>query len=215
MKVQLSAYGENAVLVYADELSNAPVRCLLEERLGERPIPQLLEWVWGATNLLLIFSSVVSEARLRAWFEALEDEEESLESDTLVREVPVDYSGPDLEWLAKETELSCEEVVAIHSQPVYTVRMMGFSPGFPYLDGLDRQLHVDRRAQPRQRIAAGSVAIGGAHAGIYSVASPGGWHILGHTDLPIFKPELVLGSDPSPSQVFALKPGDRIRFLPK
>jgi KipI family sensor histidine kinase inhibitor len=92
--------------------------------------------------------------------------------------------------------------------------MMGFSPGFPYLDGLDPKLHLDRRPSPRNHIAPGSVAIGGSHAGIYSVASPGGWHLLGNTKWPLFDLEAAKLANPNPTTVFALSVGDRVHFQP-
>lgn len=88
-------------------------------------------------------------------------------------EIPVHYDGPDLKSVAGTIGVSVDEVISRHSAPVYTVRMMGFSPGFPYLDGLHPSLVLERRASPRVRIEPGSVAIGGPHAGVYTVASPG------------------------------------------
>jgi len=93
--------------------------------------------------------------------------------------------------------------------------MIGFTPGFPYLEGLDEALHLPRRASPRPRIEAGAVAIGGPHAGIYSVASPGGWHLLGRTPERLFDPPSAQGSAPEPRQVFRFAPGDRLRFQPQ
>mmetsp|Transcript_28100 Transcript_28100/g.43264 ORF Transcript_28100/g.43264 Transcript_28100/m.43264 type:complete len:178 (-) Transcript_28100:498-1031(-) len=88
-------------------------------------------------------------------------------------EIVVSYDGEDLEFVAKTVGVSVEDIIEMHTSPIYTVRMMGFSPGFPYLDGLDACLHLERRASPRLRIKPGRVAIGGPHAGIYSVSSPG------------------------------------------
>jgi biotin-dependent carboxylase-like uncharacterized protein len=122
------------------------------------------------------------------------------------------YDGPDLKRVAEETGLGVDEVVRIHTAPTYTVRMSGFTPGFPYLDGLDKQLHLPRRNLPRKRIKPGSVAIGGPHAGIYSVGSPGGWHLLGRTELPLFNPSAAKPETPDPREVFRFSPGDRLRF---
>ena len=84
--------------------------------------------------------------------------------------------------------MSADAVCKLHCAPVYTVYMLGFSPGFPYLGVLDPRLHTPRRASPRSKVLAGSVAIGGEHTGIYTVDSPGGWNILGHTPVKIFDP---------------------------
>lgn len=129
-------------------------------------------------------------------------------------EIPVHYDGPDLKSVAGTIGVSVDEVISRHSAPVYTVRMMGFSPGFPYLDGLHPSLVLERRASPRVRIEPGSVAIGGPHAGVYTVASPGGWHILGRSDAKLFQPDAAKGDRIVPSEVFALSVGDQVQFRP-
>lgn len=122
------------------------------------------------------------------------------------KRIPVCYDGPDLAEVAEITGLPVEEVVALHSGASYTVAAVGFSPGFPYLMGLPERLHVPRRATPRAKVEAGSVAIGGGQAGIYPFASPGGWHVLGRTGELLF--------DPHAARPALLKPGDRVRFVP-
>jgi len=94
--------------------------------------------------------------------------------------------------------------VALHSGGTYEVRAVGFTPGFAYLGGLAAALHTPRRETPRARVAAGSVGIGGSQTGVYPVASPGGWQIIGRTPLALFRPEACPAA--------LLKPGDRVRF---
>ncbi|HEX5953702.1 MAG TPA: 5-oxoprolinase subunit PxpB [Rhodanobacteraceae bacterium] len=121
--------------------------------------------------------------------------------------IPVCYGGvhgPDLEAVAVHARLAPEEVVRRHAVAEYTVAMLGFAPGFPYLLGLDAALHVPRRANPRTRVPAGSVAIGGAQTGIYPRELPGGWNLIGCTPLTLF--------DPCRDQPCLLAPGDRVRF---
>ncbi|AND67769.1 hypothetical protein ATSB10_03150 [Dyella thiooxydans] len=123
--------------------------------------------------------------------------------------VPVCYggdAGPDLAEVARLTGLGADEVVARHAAGHYRVAMLGFAPGFPYLLGLDPLLAVPRRADPRTRVPAGSVAIGGAQTGIYPDALPGGWQLIGRTPLRLF--------DPAAAEPAALRPGDRVRFAP-
>ena len=124
-------------------------------------------------------------------------------------EVPVRYGGedgPDLREVARRTGMSEDDVVAAHSGADYTVRFLGFSPGFPYLAGLPERLTTPRLASPRRRVPAGSVAIAGSQAGIYPLETPGGWNVIGRTGLVIF--------DPSGAHPATLSPGDRVRFVP-
>jgi KipI family sensor histidine kinase inhibitor len=123
--------------------------------------------------------------------------------------IPVCYHptlAPDLEAAAAALGLSLAQLVARHSAPRYRVAMLGFTPGFPYLLGLDPTLALPRHTQPRARVAAGSVGIAGAQTGIYPQASPGGWQLIGRTPLRLFAPER---DPPCP-----LSPGDEVRFVP-
>jgi KipI family sensor histidine kinase inhibitor len=131
------------------------------------------------------------------------------ETGTATVDIPVCYGaefGPDLDALAAHAKLSAAEAIARHCAAEYRVAMLGFAPGFAYLLGLDTALHMPRRATPRVRVPAGSVAIGGAQTGVYPLATPGGWHLLGHTSLTMFDP----GREPAA----LLRVGDRVRFEP-
>jgi inhibitor of KinA len=124
-----------------------------------------------------------------------------------VFEIPVCYGGgfgPDLEIVAGRCGLKAAEAAALHSGADYLVHAVGFTPGFPYLGGLPEPLHTPRRETPRARVPAGSVGIGGSQTGVYPVASPGGWQIIGRTPVALFRPE------GRPAAL--LKPGDRVRF---
>lgn len=123
-------------------------------------------------------------------------------------EIPVHYGGewgPDLEAVAALNGLSPEQVVALHAGADYLVYFLGFSPGFPYLGGMPESIAAPRLATPRKRVPAGSVAIGGRQTGVYPVASPGGWRIIGRTPLPLFQPE----ADPP----VLLRMGDHVKFI--
>jgi KipI family sensor histidine kinase inhibitor len=122
-------------------------------------------------------------------------------------EIPVHYGGPagmDLDQVAQQTGMSREQVISLHSAGEYTVYFLGFLPGFAYLGGMDKRLATSRRTEPRLAVPAGSIGIGGEQTGIYSLASPGGWQLIGRTALKLFDP----GRDP-PS---LLLPGDSVRF---
>ena len=120
--------------------------------------------------------------------------------------VSVMYDGPDLEDVARLADMSSGDVVSLHSSVEYTVAFIGFQPGFPYLLGLPRELVVPRLETPRARVPAGSVAIAGEYTGIYPSATPGGWRLIGRTDIQLF--------DDSSSSPALLSPGDRVRFVP-
>ena len=103
--------------------------------------------------------------------------------------LPVCYGGdygPDLDFVCHHSGLSAQEVIALHSAPDYLIYMLGFLPGFAYLGGLDPRLHTPRLDSPRTCIPAGSVGIGGAQTGVYPLASPGGWQLLGRTPVSVF-----------------------------
>ena len=125
-----------------------------------------------------------------------------------MHEIPVHYGGeggPDLEAVAGETGLAAAEVVAIHAGTEYEVLFIGFAPGFAYLGDIAPAIVVPRLATPRTRVPPGSVAIAATMTAVYPHASPGGWRILGRTDVPLF--------DPASSPPARLRPGDRVRFV--
>lgn len=121
--------------------------------------------------------------------------------------IPVCYGGdfgPDLGFVAQHAGLTEGEVVRRHTAPKYRIYMLGFLPGFPYLGGLDPALFTPRLQNPRTAIPAGSVGIGGQQTGVYPVASPGGWQLIGRTPLKLFDPDRPL----------RYAAGDRIKFVP-
>lgn len=123
--------------------------------------------------------------------------------------IPVCYDvefGPDLPDVARHAGVAAETVTRLHSDPIYLVYFLGFSPGFVYLGGLPEILHTPRLATPRPSIAGGSVGIAGSQTGIYPVDSPGGWRLIGRTPLRMFDPEAT-----PPTR---LQPGDRMKFDP-
>jgi len=127
-----------------------------------------------------------------------------------VRDIPVSYggdAGPDLADVARLAGLTEIDLIDAHAAPTYVVGFIGFSPGFPYLLGLDPRLHAARLETPRVRVQPGSVGIGGSYTGIYPSATPGGWHLIGRTDVELFDP---LREPPA-----LLAPGDRVRFVPR
>lgn len=140
--------------------------------------------------------------------ERVEGEGGALSSARMVR-IPVAYGGeygPDLEEVARARQLTPEQVIRIHSGREYLVYMLGFTPGFPYLGGMDPRIATPRLEVPRTRIPAGSVGIAGEQTGVYPMESPGGWRLIGRTPLALF--------DPNRQEPFLLRAGDRVRFCP-
>ncbi len=126
-----------------------------------------------------------------------------------VTHVPVRYGGadgPDLAEVAVRTGLSEDDVVRLHAGAEYRVFCVGFVPGFPYLGMLPEELALPRRSTPRLHVPAGSVAIAGRQTGIYPSDTPGGWHVIGRTDLSVW--------DPNRDPPALLEPGARVRFVP-
>ena len=120
--------------------------------------------------------------------------------------IPVHYDGADLDLVARTAELSVAEVVKLHSSAEYTVAFCGFAPGFGYLIGLPQTLRQARLDDSRPSVPAGSVAVAGEFSAVYPRSSPGGWRLLGHTDVVMF--------DPAADPPARLTPGDRVRFEP-
>jgi KipI family sensor histidine kinase inhibitor len=122
-------------------------------------------------------------------------------------EIPVCYGGefgPDIEFVAESHEITADEVIRLHIEPEYPIYMIGFTPGFPFLGGLPEALHTPRLETPRTLVPEGSVGIANNQTGIYPVASPGGWRLIGRTPVKLFAPER-----PNP---FLYQAGDRIKF---
>lgn len=177
-----------------------------------------LHGVRGVLNLHPAFVSVLIDfdPRLRTHTDIEELVRERLGSavelsaeDPRLVEIPVCYGGgygPDLEDVARHANLSPAAVVELHSSAEYEVSFIGFSTCFPYLGGLPKALAMPRLTAPRKHVPAGSVAIGGSQAGVYPLASPGGWRLIGRTPLRLF--------DPAAEPPALLRMSDRVRFVP-
>jgi len=205
---------DRALLVVFDdaitELAGRDVR-LLEAWLREEPPVALVDLNPAYASLLVRFDPLRCDPDTLAFELARRAAALAGRPERKPRSVtiPVVYGGEnglDLPEVARATGLSEKEVVAAHSGSPYEVRFIGFAPGFPYLAGLPDALHTPRRETPRKRVAAGSVAIAGAQAGIYPFASPAGWNVIGRTSFVLF--------DRAPGEGATLAAGDRVRFLP-
>lgn len=176
----------------------------------------IVDIVPGMNNLTLFLNPyhVIDHQEIQTILERLWQEADQLDLTEMFQgklvEVPVIYGGdkgPDLIEVAKMHDLTPEALVSRHTDPIYTVYFVGFMPGFVYLGGLHPSIHTARRATPRLKIPAGSVGIGGSQTGVYPGESPGGWQILGNTDLPFF--------DMNRAEPSLFLPGDQLRFVAK
>jgi len=210
---EVHPYGDSAFLItfgeLIDLLSNQHVY-QLEAWLGEGKLAGVVEFIPAFVSLMVVYDPLLIDAdRVVVWLQQkiATCPWEFSQTARLV-EVPVVYGGEigeDLQTVARINQLTPEEVITLHSQVVYTVAMMGFTPGFIYLSGMDAHLATPRLATPRTKVLPGSVGIAGSQTGIYSIASPGGWQIIGRTSLVLF--------DPKREAPFLFAPGDHVRFV--
>lgn len=206
--------GDSSVLVQlGDEIDfdiNQQVHAL-SKLIESSSIHGVIETVPAYATLLVHYDPlVVSFSEVRDLVHAKMDQMQATASRKPRQvQVPVRYGGEygiDLESVASRLKRSVADVIRIHSAKTYTVYMMGFTPGYPYMGKLDDALVVPRLETPRTRVPAGTVAIAGSQTGIYSIESPGGWNLIGWTPLKLF--------DPQSDSPFLFAPGDEVKFIP-
>ncbi|UYP19401.1 5-oxoprolinase subunit PxpB [Rhodococcus sp. Z13] len=194
--------GDSALLAEFESLDEvlAQWRALDEARLRG-----VVDLVPAARTILVVFDPVETTAeKVRRWIA----DTPPLPPDTAPSaevEIGVRYDGPDLEEVGRLTGLDTDEVVAAHTSTAWTVAFGGFAPGFAYLTGGDERLHVPRRESPRTVVPAGAVGLAGEFSGVYPRRSPGGWQLIGTTDVPLW--------DPQRSPAALLRPGHSVRFV--
>ncbi|MBC1188154.1 MULTISPECIES: 5-oxoprolinase subunit PxpB [Kluyvera] len=204
--------GETAVVLELEP----PVTLAAQKRvwrLAQRvaTLPDVVDVIPGMNNITVTLTDPQTLAldaieRLQRWWE----ESEALEPDSRAIDIPVIYGGeqgPDLTEVARLSGFTPKQVVELHASVDYVVWFLGFQPGFPYLGGLPASLAMPRRAEPRLKVPAGSVGIGGQQTGIYPLSTPGGWQLIGRTSLPLFSPNR--------EEPILLRPGDTVRFVPQ
>jgi KipI family sensor histidine kinase inhibitor len=194
--LRLVPYGDQGVLV---ETSSAHIARQL--RVGLRANGIGSQHVVGWSSLLVL--GAVQE--LLRQIPAVDIETTAIDESS-THQILVRYDGEDLDAVAGALELARDDVIVRHSSATYVTECLGFTRGFPYLSGLAPTLRLPRLATPRRSVPAGSVAMAGDQVGIYPMDSPGGWHLLGRTELELF--------DPTKHPPSRLQPGDRVRFIP-
>jgi len=207
---QIVPAGDQALLVkFGDTMSPHTLSEVLgfEAALKRRKPRGLVSTVPAYGSLLCTFDPDVTDgATLERELKAL-PVQITVPFHKTLHEVPVTYDGPDLERVARHADLPVSQVAEIHASVDYLVYAVGFAPGFTYCGELPDALATPRLSSPRTRVEAGSVGIAGRQTGIYAVQSPGGWNIIGRTELSLF--------DPRRRPPARFRPGDRLRFVPR
>ncbi len=201
-------YGPQAlILVFADD-NDRKLDLIhpLASHWLKHPIPNLLNVVPASDSITLIFEHDVD---LKAVTHAAERASKlGLEPITPQHhEVPISYDqAPDIHAVCDALDLTVAQFQQLHSETLYRADMLGFIPGFAYLSGLPATLRMPRKATPRTHVPPGSVAIAEQYCAIYPLDSPGGWHLIGHTELPLL--------DWQREPFCPIKPSDTVRFIP-
>ena len=218
--IEINAMGDSALIIKLNNEINVETHLKIKalcEYLDNNPFEGMIEYVPAFVTLTIFYDplKVIKGKKNKNPF----NEAKSIIKDVLLRidnnvvdnpktvEIPVYYGGefsPDLGYVAKHNNLSVEEVIDIHCSSQYRVYMIGFAPGFPYLAGMSSKIATPRRQTPRLVIPEGSVGIAGTQTGVYPIATPGGWQLIGKTPLKLFKPENDIPS--------LLRSGDIIKF---
>lgn len=211
---QLFINSDHSILIeFNGDISEDLLRYILgvAETIQHNPPAGYVELVPAYNSLLIIFDPLgfTPDTALSHIKNSMSNAQavSSKQSNTI--EIPVCYDpriAEDLDYVADYCGMAVQDLIDAHSQQEYTVYMLGFLPGFLYLGGLDERLHCPRRDNPRTNIEAGSVGIGGSQTGVYPIASPGGWQIIGRT------PIAMLDVTKSPPSV--ANPLDKVRFVP-
>ncbi len=212
--VKLLVAGENGLVVEFGSIISPEINVFVQQftrLLTASTIHGIVEIVPTYRSVTVYFDPLIITRQdlsqfIRKTLNDIKPKELECLSSTLVY-VPVCYGGvlgPDLEYVARYTGLSTREVITIHTSKPYLVYMLGFTPGFPYLGGLPEKIMVPRQEQPRAKVPAGSVGIGGNQTGFYPIESQGEWWLIGRTPLKAFNPK---NSNP-----FLVAAGDYVQF---
>ena len=211
--VQFLPAGDQAVVVEFGSVIDPEINALVHRTaaaIDASHIEGVLEMVPTYRSLLVYYDPLqVALPELQSEISGLALGDDEGTDEFRIVEIPTLYGGehgPDLEFVAQNSGMTESEVIALHSGTDYLVYTMGFSPGFPYLGGLDAKLHTPRLSSPRTLIPAGSVGIAETQTGVYPVASPGGWRLIGRSPLKLF--------DPHASPPTVINAGDRVKFVP-
>ena len=214
LKIEILTAGDSAILIeFGKEISpeiNRKITAIVQ-LIKEQQIEGIVDTIPAFCSLLVNY-----DPRIISYEMIVERMRQLVKVDVMAEvgekriiEIPVCYGGefgPDIDTVADNAKMSREEVIKLHSSKDYLIYMLGFLPGFSYLGGLDERLHTPRLANPRIKISAGSVGIGGSQTGIYPLDSPGGWQLIGLTPVKTYDPNRIVP--------ILFEAGDYIRFIP-
>lgn len=211
---QILPMGEKAILIkFKPEISPELLQKVLfyKNRIENEYLEEKVEVINTYNSLLINYMFTIEDvysefSRLKS---LLGDAKVRKNVDSKLFHIPVCYDekfGLDLNLLSEEKHMQIDEIISLHTEPVYQIYFHGFLPGFLYLGGLDEKLHFPRKKSPRKLVEKGAVGIGGNQTGIYPKNSPGGWQILGKTPIELFDKN---SENPSPFSA-----GDHLKFYP-
>lgn len=191
---EIKPMGERALLLqFEPEINELLLEKLLflKEFFQKKLLKEEVEVINTYSSLLINYKYTIEDVygEISALEKLLREANIGNKTEKKLFHVPVCYDqkfGLDLEYLSQEKNLSIEQIIGLHTAPVYTVYFIGFLPGFLYLGGLDEKLHFPRKNQPRLKVEKGAVGIGEKQTGIYPQTSPGGWQIIGNSPVPLF-----------------------------
>ncbi len=207
--MRLQSISENAIMMtlpYTPDLSAYLIK--VKQQLDNQWF--IVETVVGYRTLTVYFDPLrITHQEMKKVITAADEQKQTDKINRRLHHIPVCYDqrfGIDMEYVIKKKKMTLQRVISLHTTPTYNVSFLGFSPGFPFLTGMDQELATPRKDSPRLEVPKGSVGIAGGQTGIYPSSSPGGWQIIGRTPV-----NLLLLTDDRPT---LLAPGDQVRFYP-
>lgn len=211
-KTKFKPVGDSAILVTFGDAINPEIHAQVRgfhAKIEQAKIAGVVEIIPAYSDVLVVFNplhipfiSLLAELK-----KIMEDMQRLTINLPKTLTIPVCYEGefaPDMDFVCSHSNLTQHDVIKLHTAQKYPIYMMGFTPGFCYLGGMDSRISTPRKATPRLKIPAGAVGIAGSQTGIYPIKSPGGWQVIGQTPLQMFQP--------NHENPFPVNPGDFICF---